>query len=250
MQRTSSVNREIRESSKRILTVVGHFGSGKTEFAVSLAMRMAMQERPADMPRLALVDIDIANPYFRSRERKQMLEAAGISVYGNAYDGEITAELPALSAAIRTPLEDAGCRVIVDVGGNDSGARILHQFRKYFQQNEHELYAVINANRPETSDIDGALAHLQAIEMETGLTVSGLINNCHLLRETTPETVAQGHRLCEALCRRTGKPLICDCYPAPLFDDAALQALPAGSTGPYHMPLGLYMRESWLDKLI
>lgn len=237
------------KSDQRILAVVGHYGSGKTEFAVSLAMLLAAASQRA-WPRLALADVDIANPYFRSRERKQMLEAAGVAVYGNAYDGEITAELPALAAAIRTPLEDAGCQVIVDVGGNDSGARVLHQFRKYFQQQAHELYAVINANRPETRDLAGALAHLQAIEMETGLRVTGLINNCHLLRETTAETVARGHRLCREVATATGKPLVCDCYPAPLVDAAALAALPEGAVGPYLMPLGLYMRESWLDKQI
>jgi energy-coupling factor transporter ATP-binding protein EcfA2 len=95
----------IRPFNKRILLVTGHYGSGKTEFAVSLALLTARQDgRP--YPKTALVDLDIANPYFRSRERRDLLEASGIGVYGSLYKTEITAELPALAANVRAPLED------------------------------------------------------------------------------------------------------------------------------------------------
>ena len=167
----------IRPLEKRIIAVTGHYGSGKTEFSVSLANLLAKEE-DREYPRLALVDLDIANPYFRSRERKEQLEAQGIRVIGSAYDCEITAELPALSAAARGPLEDEGCRVIVDFGGNDAGALVLHQFRKYFQMDQHLMLAVVNASRAETRTIDGAMEHLAAIEYATGLPLDGLIELC------------------------------------------------------------------------
>ena len=153
----------LRAPDRRILVVTGHYGSGKTEFCVSLALRLA-EKGFGPYGRLALVDLDIANPYFRSRERKQLLEAAGVRVYGNAYAHEITAELPALGADIRAPLEDADCRVIVDVGGNDSGALVLNQFMGYLGPEDALFLTVVNANRPETRDLEGALAHIEAIQ--------------------------------------------------------------------------------------
>ena len=232
----------LRQPDRRVMVVTGHYGSGKTEFCVSLAMRLSrMGYGPYEQ--LALVDLDIANPYFRSRERRVELERAGVGVYGSAYEHEITAELPALGANIRTPLENPNSRVIVDVGGNDSGAVVLNQFTKYFGPEQAIFLIVVNANRPETRDLEGALEHLEAIERKTGRRIDGVINNCHLLRETDAACVEKGHRLCEQVCAATGKLLWCDCYPEGIVDPGALE-------GKYEhlMPLGLYMRPTWLDK--
>ena len=232
----------IREPDRRVMVVTGHYGGGKTEFCVSLAMQLA---RTGFGPygHLGLVDLDIANPYFRSRERRELLEAAGVKVYGSAYEHEITAELPALGANLRAPLEDRNCRVIVDVGGNDSGAVVLNQFGKYFSPEDALFLIVVNANRPETRTLEGALEHLRAIEAKTGRSIDGVINNCHLLRETDAACVEKGHRLCEALCRETGKLLWCDTYPAPIVPAEQVE-------GKYEhlLPLGMYMRPSWIDK--
>ena len=230
----------LREPDRRIMVVTGHYGSGKTEFCVSLAMRLA-KAGYGPYERLSLIDIDIANPYFRSRERRALLEANGVGVYGNAYDHEITAELPALGADIRAPLEDAKCRVIVDVGGNDTGAVVLNQFGKYLGPDDALFLIVVNANRPETRDLDGAMEHLTAIERKTGRRVDGVINNCHLLKETDAACVAKGHALCEALCDATGRFLWCDCYPEGIVDGKALEY-------EHILPLGLYMRPTWIDK--
>jgi len=232
----------LRAPDRRILVVTGHYGSGKTEFCVSLAMRLARLGF-GPYKRLALVDLDIANPYFRSRERKEQLEAAGVSVYGNAYEHEITAELPALGANIRTPLEDRDCRVIIDVGGNDTGALVLNQFEKYLGPQDALFLIVVNANRPETRNLDGALEHMEAIEQKTGRRTDGVINNCHLLLETDAACIEKGHRLCQALCAQTGRFLWCDCYPGRIVDGAALK-----DKYEHLLPLGLYMRPSWIDK--
>ena len=232
----------IRAPDRRVMVVTGHYGSGKTEFCVSLAMMLAARGY-GPYERLALVDLDIANPYFRSRERRALLEGAGVGVYGSAYEHEITAEMPALGANIRAPLEDRGCRVIVDVGGNDSGAVVLNQFGKYFGPDDALFLIVVNANRPETRDLEGALGHLEAIERKTGRRIDGVINNCHLLRETDASCVAKGHALCEALCAATGKLLWCDTYPEGI--------VPAGEVAgryEYLLPLGMYMRPTWIDK--
>ena len=230
--------KRIFEQAGRKIIVTGHYGSGKTEFSVSLAMLLAAEKAG----KLALIDLDIVNPYFRSRERRDILKEAGIPLYGSFFQTEVTAELPALGADVRAPLEDINCRVIVDAGGNDSGALVLNQFMKYFTDDETTVIAVINANRPDTRDLAGALEHIVAIEAVTGLTVTGLVNNCHLLRETVADTVIKGHMLCESICEATGKRLWCDCYPAGIVDPEELSEL-SGTL----MPLGLYMRPTWLD---
>ena len=217
--------------------VTGHYGSGKTEFSVSLALLLASQATE----KLAIIDLDVINPYFRSRERRDILTSAGVAVYGSLYDTEITAEMPALGADIRAPLEDEGCRVIIDAGGNDSGALVLNQFTKYFTDSQTVVLSVLNANRPDTRDITGAIGHISAIEAVTGLTVTGIVNNCHLLRDTTADTVIKGHSLCESVCAATGKAFVCDCYPLGIVDPGEL----SGLSGPL-MPLGLYMRPTWM----
>ena len=225
--------------TSRITIITGHYGSGKTEFAVSLATLLAKETTE----KISLVDLDIVNPYFRSRERRRTLEESGVDVYGSAYAYEVTAEMPALGADIRAPLEDRTRRVIVDAGGNGAGALVLNQFTKYFLKGDSSALAVVNANRPDTSSVDGALEHIAAIELATGLTVDGVVNNCHMLRETTAGDIAKGHELCEAICSATGKTLLCDCYPAGIVDPGDLRGLSANL-----MPMGLHMRPTWLDK--
>ena len=222
----------------RKIIVTGHYGSGKTEFSVSLALQLTRQISQ----KIAIIDLDIVNPYFRTRERRELLESEGIAVYGSVFEKEITAELPALGASIRAPLENSSCRVIVDSGGNDTGAVILNQFSKYFEDDETTVLAIVNANRPGTSDTDSALEHIDAIEQSSGLKVSGIVNNTHMLRETTVSDIIRGHELCENISEMTGKSLLCTCYPRGIIDPDELFGL-----SEHLMPLGLYMRPTWLD---
>jgi len=226
---------------KRIVVIAGHYGSGKTELSVSLAMQLAKdQGRP--WRQLSLVDLDVANPYFRSREKRDMLEKAGVTVHADTFGGMQAAELPALTASLRAPLENPDCQVIIDLGGNDAGARVLRQFQKYFEGDEHDLWTVVNFRRYETRDVLDARAHVEAIERELQMQVTGFANNTHLLRETTPEIILEGHEKAKALSFAMGKPLLFTCYPAGVIDAGDLEGI-----SPL-MPLQLYMRPAYLDK--
>jgi len=222
---------------RRKTIITGHYGSGKTEFAVSLAMMLAKQQ----YDRHAIIDLDIINPYFRSREQREMLKNSGIDIYGSAFDTESTAELPALCAKLRAPLEDKSCRVIVDTGGNDAGAMVLNQFSKYFNDDETIILAIVNANRPDTSSVDSALEHIAAIEYITKLHVTCIVNNTHMLRETTVSDIIKGQKLCNEICEKTGKQLLCSCYPEGIINPQELTGIEDNL-----MPLGLYMRPTWL----
>ena len=227
---------------RRMIVIAGHYGSGKTELAVSLAMELA-QNKARQYPHLAIVDLDVANPYFRSRERMDVLEAHGVSVYGDTFHSTgATAELPALTAALRAPLEDEECQTIIDLGGNDAGARVLRQFGKYFEGNEHELWAVVNFRRYETLTVETAREHVESIQNELHMPVTGLVNNTHLLRETTPEILREGYGKAKVLSEEMGIPLLFTCYPAGIIQPEELDGI-----APLR-PLGLYMRPAYLDK--
>jgi hypothetical protein len=234
--------REGGKAMRRMTVIAGHYGSGKTELAVSLAMELA-QGSQREYPRLAIVDLDVANPYFRSRERMDLLEAHGVAVYGDTFHSTgATAELPALTAALRAPLEDEGCRTIVDLGGNDAGARVLRQFGKYFEGNDHELWAVVNFRRYETLTLETAREHVEAIQNELQIRVTGLVNNTHLLRETTAGIIREGYEKARALSENMQIPLLFTCYPAGIVQPEELEGI-----SPLR-PLGLYMRPAYLDK--
>lgn len=182
-----------------VRVIAGHAGSGKSEFAVSLALSEASAGRL-----VALADLDVVNPYFRSREQADVLEASGIRVISSSLGHGAALEFPAISPAVRAPLADLGCEVILDLGGDATGARLLAQFVGDVRRRTHELLVVINAYRPETATLDGVLSHVAAIEAVTGLKASGLISNTHWLRETTVDDLRAGISLCCAVSAASG----------------------------------------------
>ncbi len=227
----------------RIVAVTGHFGSGKTEFCVSLAFALAASRgtpRASVQPRLALADLDIENPFFRSRERQDALEAAGVRVYSDPFNGRNGSELQTISASVRAPLEDGDCRVLLDCGGDASGAMILNQFGKYFTGG-YQLLCVVNPYRPGSDTVEKALDHIRSIEGTTGLSVTGLVANGHLIRETTAEDVLRGWDFAAEVSAASGVPLLCACCAQPFVQEVSRRGIEV-------LPIGLYMRESYLDK--
>ncbi len=95
---------------KRITLIVGHYGSGKTEFSVNLVLDLKKK-----LDKVAILDMDIANPYFRSRERQAMLVEKGVTVHFNSFGYDITEVLPALTAFMKAPLDNKEFTVVADV---------------------------------------------------------------------------------------------------------------------------------------
>ena len=225
---------------KRIIIITGHYGSGKTEFAINLSVKMK-----AEHSKVALIDFDIANPYFRSRERQEMLENKGVSVFCNTFGTDITVDLPAITAAVRAPFEDDSVLTIVDAGGDASGARVLNQFKKYFLDNTETLL-VVNANRPGTSAPEGIEKHMFAIMAETGLEIKGIVNNTHLIKETSVDDVLKGYELCRIISERHNIPIVWNCCKNDLAVELGRAAVAAGQELNI-FPLTTFMRTAWMD---
>lgn len=190
-------------TTHRVLIIAGHYGTGKTEFAVNLALALAESGE-----KTMLADLDIVNPYFRSRERKTLLEQAGVRVICSSQACS-DADIPALPAEILTILEDRSYRGVLDIGGDPDGARVLARFQPKILPEDYQLIFVVNANRPEVRTAEKAVAYLRSIEAVSGLSCGGIVNNTHLCGETTPAEILKGARLAEEVSGKTGIPVLC-----------------------------------------
>lgn len=219
-------------TGSRLTVVVGHSGSGKTEFSVNLALALAETGR-----RAVLADLDVVNPYYRSRERRDLLRAHGVGLIASS-QACLDADLPAMPAQLNTLLENASLTGVLDIGGSATGARVLARYRPRLLTQSFTLLLVLNGSRPATATVEGALQSLEEIQDTVGLPVNGLVNNTHLCGETTQETVLQGARLAEEVSQAAGIPLVCH------MAEAALLPLPSSLTAPV-FAVNRYMKHPW-----
>ena len=187
----------------RVSIITGHYGTGKTEFAVNLALQLAGLNH-----QVMVADLDIVNPYFRSRERRALLQEAGIRLISSSQAGS-DADVPALPAELLTILENRDITGVLDIGGDPVGARVLARFNDKIVPEDYQLIYVLNANRPEVRTLEAAIAYLRGIEATTSLTCTGIVNNTHLCGETTAEEIRKGARLAETVSQETGIPVLC-----------------------------------------
>ena len=216
--------------SHRVTIVTGHYGTGKTEFAVNLALALA-----AGGERVMLADLDIVNPYFRSRERRELLEEAGVRLVATPR-ALADADVPALPAELHAVLEDRSVRGVLDVGGDPTGARVLARYRPRILGEDYQLLYVVNGNRPEVRTAESSARYLREIEAVAGLVCTGLVNNTHLCGETTPEDVRQGAALAEEVSRLTGVPVVCHVAEARFRDQLENLTL---------FPIEIRMKKPW-----
>ena len=219
----------------RIRIIIGHYGSGKTEFAVNYALELSKQTS-----NIALCDLDIVNPYFRSREKASLLEENNVHVISGARGHDINLDVPMLSPSILAPLQDETQNVILDVGGDSTGARVLARFAAFFKPGKYDMFFVLNANRQETQELKNVISHIRNIEDTVGAKVTGIVNNTHLLRETDAEEVMKGQKLAEEVSQATNIPIR---YISTL--EKVTRHLPADLEGEV-FPIQMYMREDWM----
>lgn len=222
-------------NDKRIRIIIGHYGSGKSEFSMNYVTKL----RKLTEKEVAIADLDVVNVYFRTREKKNLLESMNITTI----DSSITAttlDLPSISARVMTPLNDESYEYVMDAGGDNVGARVVGRFAHLINENEYDMFCVVNANREQTQTAEGVVKHIREIEKASKLKVTGLINNTHLIRSTTIEDVLRGQEVAKEVSKACDIPIR---YVACL--ENLVDQLPKDLEGEI-FPIKLYMREDWM----
>lgn len=189
--------------SKRVTIIVGGYGSGKSEVAVNFARFLVADQTDS----VAIADLDIINPYFRSREAAAELESFGVQCLLPQGD-KLFADLPIIVPEIKTSIERGQGKLILDVGGDDVGAKVLSSLADAFGNDDHDMLFVHNARRPFTSDLRGSLQVLQEIEFSSRLRFTGIISNTHLLTDTDAEILLGGLALAKQVSQETKLPIV------------------------------------------
>ena len=187
---------------KRLTLFAGHYGSGKTNIAVNYALHLA-----AEGKKVCIADLDIVNPYFRTKDSEKELSEAGIELISPQFANS-NVDLPALPAESYRLVQDKSTYGIMDIGGDDRGAYALGRFSPaILEEGNYRMAFVANCYRPLTRTPEDALEILKEIESACGLQFTCLVNNSNLGPETTPETILDSFDYMEKLSELSGLPL-------------------------------------------
>ncbi len=201
---------------KRITLLAGHYGSGKTNIAVNMALDLKKQR-----DRVAIADLDIVNPYYRTLDSKEELDAAGVKLIVSPFANS-NLDIPALPQAMYAVVDDRDLSCIIDVGGDDSGAVALGRLSpRIREENNYDMLLVINRYRPLTPDADSVYEVMLEIEAASHLKFTGIVNNSNLGAITTAQTVLDSLEFAKACAEKTGLPLVATSVEAGLEKELA-----------------------------
>ena len=215
---------------KKVTVITGHYGCGKTNLAVNLALFFAKQGEP-----VTVIDLDIVNPYYRTNDFKDLFDEYGIHTLAPNF-ASTNLDVPSLPGSIQGLLRTGnGGRIIMDVGGDDAGAVALGQYRRLIMSQDYEMLYLFNPYRLLTATPEEAAAVMREVEYASRMRVTGLVNTANLGPCTTKETVAESLLYGEKLSELTGLPvrfLACapenipdttklDCFPVEVYVNAA-----------------------------
>ena len=218
---------------KRLTLFAGHYGSGKTNIAVNYALKLAKEGKA-----VVIADLDIVNPYFRTKDSAAVLEAAGVKLISPQF-ANTNVDLPALPAEAYRLVQDKSIYGIMDIGGDDRGAYALGRYVPFIkEENNYRMAFVANCYRPLTQTPEDALEVMREIEAACGLKFTCIINNSNLGTETTPQTVLDSVSYIEALSELSG---------LPIFLHTATIEVAGGLEGKLAPVLPLKLQEKYFD---
>ncbi|MBQ6385512.1 MAG: hypothetical protein IJJ38_05000 [Lachnospiraceae bacterium] len=191
---------------QRITLLCGHYGSGKTNIAVNMALELRSRYE-----RVAVADLDIVNPYFRTKDSAEDFTQAGIRLIVSDY-ANTNLDIPALPQDMYALVDDRELHCIVDVGGDDRGAYALGRLSPAIrEENRYDMLLVVNRFRPLTPDADSVLEVMREIETAASLPFTGIVNNSNLGPETTPEDVLSSLPFAREISEKSGLPVVLTC---------------------------------------
>ena len=221
-----------------VVVLTGHYGVGKTNLALNLALAAAAAGESA-----AVADLDLVNPYFRSSDYPDFLAAAGVRLIAPTFAGTAL-DTPSvggqLFAEIERTLAEPGRRLIVDAGGDDAGATVLGGYAHALAGKPVRVLHVLNAFR-DLADPREAVAVLREVEEASRMAATGLVNVSHLMEDTMAQDVERGRAWAAEVAELAGLPLVATCVPAHL----AQQCYSDGTLGEPVIRVGRYVLTPW-----
>ena len=188
---------------KRLTILCGHYGSGKTNVAVNIAAELKKSREI-----VTVADLDIVNPYFRTKDSAAYFEQQGIRLICSAYANS-NVDIPALPQEMYAITDDRSMTAVLDIGGDDRGALVLGRLApKILSENDYEMLMVINCYRPLTRDAASTMEVLREIEYAGGIRFTGLVNNSNLGAVTTAEDILASRDYAEEVARLSGLPIV------------------------------------------
>lgn len=221
---------------KRVTVFAGHYGSGKTNIAVNYALMLAKMGE-----KVSIADLDIVNPYFRTKDSAAALEAAGVRLISSLYASS-NVDTPALPADAYSVFSDKSGAAVIDVGGDDRGALALGRYAPYIlKEDNYEMLFVINKHRFLTADAVSTVEVMHEIETAAGIKFTGIVNNSNLGEETTAQTVLNSVEYANEVSRLTGLPVKMTTVKSSLLRELESEINNI-------VPIDLYVRQSWLKE--
>lgn len=187
----------------RLTILCGHYGSGKTNVAVNLAFKLRELH-----DRVTVADLDIVNPYFRTKDSMNEFDERGIRLICSPYANS-NVDIPALPQELYSVTDDKGQTVVLDIGGDDRGALALGRLAEQIKaEGDYAMLMVINRYRPLTPDVSSTIEVMREIETACGIPFTGLVNNSNLGEETTAADVLGSMTYAAEVAKATGLPLV------------------------------------------
>ncbi|MBR0348972.1 MAG: hypothetical protein IIX16_04955 [Clostridia bacterium] len=188
--------------SKRVTLFAGHYGSGKTNIAVNYALKLRADGKP-----VAIADLDIVNPYFRTKDSEKELTEAGIRLISSQYASS-NVDLPALPQDVYSIVDNNTEYAVMDIGGDDRGAYALGRYADSLKkENNYEMFMVINMYRPLTRDVESTLEVMAEIEAACSMKFTAIVNNSNIGEETTAQDVLDSLGYADEVSKATGLPI-------------------------------------------
>ncbi len=216
--------------------ITGHYGSGKTEFAVNYADMLTEQGE-----KIVIADMDIVNAYFRARRLTDYFKEKDVKLVSSNFAEEYYNDTPALSAALYECFENREQKSIIDVGGDPEGALVLARFADLLNEGEYNMWLAVNLNRPCTSTVEKNIDYLNMIENASKLKINGLINSTHMLRETRVEDILKGDEAVRSISEHTGCKVVYTAVPEFIIRELKDISL-AGDL----LPVKMLLRPDWI----
>ena len=187
---------------KRLTLFAGHYGSGKTNIAVNYARLLAEEGK-----KVCVADLDIVNPYFRTKDSEQELAEKGITLICSQY-ANTNVDLPSIPAESYRLVQDKSCFGVIDIGGDDRGAYALGRFAEAIKaEGDYRMVFVLNRYRPLTSTVADTIEIMREIEAACGIKFNCIVNNSNIGAETTADIVLESVAFAEELSTATGLPI-------------------------------------------